>query len=103
MGWGRGSGTQREEGALGTAAAGANTPETQLLTVMQMVTSREAAADLHDNGRECHPPTAPPAFPAFGAGAGVLWTLGCWPSPNPRTFIETCDWEGGSHKFKKVS
>lgn len=70
---------------------------------MQMVTSREAAADLHDNGRECHPPTASPAFPALGAGAGVLWTLGCCPCPNLRAVIETFDWEGGSHKFKRVN
>lgn len=73
------------------------------LTVMQIVTSREAAADLHDNGRECHPLTASPAFPALGAGAGVLWTLGCYPCPNPRAVIETFDWEGGSHKFKRVN
>lgn len=73
------------------------------LTVMQIVTSREAAADLHDNGRECHPPTASPAFPALGAGAGVAWVLGCCPCPNPRALIETFDWEGGSHKFKRVN
>lgn len=94
MGWGRGS---------GDSSCRCKYSRDSALTVMQMVTSREAAADLHDNSRECHPPTASPAFPVLGAGAGVSWALGCCPCPNPRAIIETCHWEGGSHKFKRVN
>lgn len=78
------------------------------LTVMQMVTSREAAADLHDNGRECHPLhclscilscIACPGSRCWGAACTGVLPL---PKLQDFAFRETCGSEGCSHKFKRV-
>lgn len=99
--WGPGEG----KGLWGQHTGRCNRSPDPAPTVMQMVTSREAAADLHDNGRECHlllPPL--PRERAQGA-AGVLWALpaagGC-PCPSSRA-LRSEKPEGCSHRREGVN
>lgn len=99
--WGHGEG----RGLWGQHARRCKCSRDPALTVMQMMTSREAAADLHDNGRECHPSRCLSSLSCPGrghwgaAGAGVLPLPKLQGSP----CRETCDPEGCSHKLKRVN
>lgn len=73
--WGHGEG----KGLWGQHAGRCKCSRDPALTVMQMVTSREAAADLHDNGRECHPSQQP-----LRSLLPWDWALGCCPCPSSR-------------------
>lgn len=99
--WGHGEG----KGLWGQHTRRCKRSRDPALTVMQMVTSREAAADFHDNGRECHPPRCLSCISCPGSGRWGAAGAGVLPLPKLQgsAFRGTCDSEGCSHKLKRVN